>query len=169
VTQSVSDFWQQLRKLVCLFFWWNYKYHISYHSSDCEQLVLMNGTTKKVLYHQVWLFIIRYLFSVTYTGGLASGCPSSPNAVQNSQDMISTTQTGGVRCCSLDGGSCKSRTPDCSTLTFSNAEQKCSEFGMRLCTEEEFFSKICCGTGCSFDNKLVWYTQGNLFCSTELN
>ena len=109
------------------------------------------------------MYIIRYLFSVT-NGGLASGCPSVNN--QNSQDMISPTQTGAVRCCSFDGGSCESK---CSILTFSNAKQKCSEFGMRLCTEEELASKICCGTGCTFDNKLVWYTQGNLFCSTELN
>ena len=80
--------------------------------------------------------------------------------------MISTTQTGAVRCCSFDdygnGRSCKSKIPDCSTLTFSNAKKKCSEFGMRLCTEEELASNICCKTGCNFDFKLVWYTKGNL-------
>ena len=75
--------------------------------------------------------------------------------------MISTTQTGAVRCCSFDGGSCKSFTPDCTTLTFSNAKQECSEFGMRLCTEEELAGNICCGTGCGFDFELVWYTKGN--------
>ena len=121
------------------------------------------------------MYIIRYLFSVTntggytsgYTGGLASGCPNNNN--QNSQDMISTTQTGAVRCCSLDGGSCDSKTPGCSTLTFSEAQQKCSEFGMRLCTEEELASNICCKSGCGFDLELAWYTKGKLFCSTEFS
>ena len=82
--------------------------------------------------------------------------------------MISTTQTGAVRCCSFDGGSCVSETPHCSTLTFSDAKQECSDFGMRLCTEEELAGNICCGTGCSFDFELVWYTKGNLFCSKRL-
>ena len=79
--------------------------------------------------------------------------------------MTSTTQTGAVRCCSIDGASCKSEIPDCSTLTFSKAQQKCFEFGMRLCTEKELASEICCGTGCEFDYKMVWYTKGNMFCS----
>ena len=83
--------------------------------------------------------------------------------------MISPTQTGPVRCCSLDGGSCESQIPNCSKLTFSDAKQECSEFGMRLCTEEELASNICCATGCGFDAKLVWYTKGNLFRSTEFN
>ena len=124
---------------------------------------------QKVPYQQVRLYIIWYLFSVIntggytsgYTGGLASGCPNNNN--QNSQDMISTTQTGAVRCCSFDGGSCESEIPECSTLTFSNAKQECSNFGMRLCTEEELASNICCGTGCSFDIELVWYTKGNMY------
>ena len=109
-----------------------------------------------------------YLFSVTHSG-LASGCPSNPDAIQNTQDMISTTQTGAVRCCSFDGGSCESEIPECSTLTFSNAKLECSEFGMRLCTEEELAGNICCATGCSFDMELVWYTKGNMFRSTEFN
>ena len=40
---------------------------------------------------------------------------------------------------------------------------------MRLCTEEELAGNICCGTGCSFDLELVWYTKGKLFCSIEFN
>ena len=84
--------------------------------------------------------------------------------------MIFTNQTGAVRCCSYDGGSCESRIPNCNPLkTFSNAKQECSEFGMRLCSEEELASNICCGTGCGFDAKLVWYIEGNLFRSTEFN
>ena len=82
--------------------------------------------------------------------------------------MISTTQTGAVRCCSLDGGSCVSETPHCSTLTFSDAKQECSDFGMRLCTEEELAGNICCDTGCGFNLELVWYTKGNLFRSKRL-
>ena len=110
--------------------------------------------------------LATYLFSVEF-GGLASGCPkrlleSNPNDIQNSQDMISDSQTSAVRCCSLDGGSCESKIPDCSTLTFSNARRECSRFGMRLCTEEELASNICCGTGCEFDIELVWYAKGNV-------
>ena len=109
----------------------------------------------------------KYLFSVTH-GGLASGCPQNPNGFQNThEDMNSTTQTGAVRCCSYDGGSCESETIGCFTLTFSEAQQKCSEFGMRLCTEEELFTNICCSSGCSFDYELVWFRKGKLFCSTE--
>ena len=78
--------------------------------------------------------------------------------------MIYTNQTGAVRCCSLDGGSCKSETPDCSSLTFLEAQQKCINFGMRLCSEQELSSNICCNTGCYFDVELVWYTKGNMFC-----
>ena len=104
--------------------------------------------------------------SVTH-GGLASGCPRIPDAIQKTQDMISTTQTGAVRCCSFDGGSCKSKIPDCSTLTFSEAEQKCDKFGMRLCSKQELASNICCNTGCMFDLKLVWFTKGNMFCSSK--
>ena len=98
-------------------------------------------------------------------GGLTSGCPSKANGIQKTQDMISTAQIGAVRCCSFDGGSCKSKTPDCSRLTFSNANRECSQFGLRLCTKKELASNICCATGCNFDAELVWYTKGNMFCS----
>ena len=81
--------------------------------------------------------------------------------------MIFTNQTGAVRCCSYDGGSCESRIPKCNPLkTFSNAKQECSEFGMRLCSEEELASNICCYAGCGFDEELAWYTKGNMFCSS---
>ena len=103
-----------------------------------------------------------YLFSA-WSGGLWSHCQES--IIQNTEDMISTTQTAAVRCCSFDGKSCKSEIPDCVTLTFSKAQQKCSEFGMRLCTEKELDSEICCGTGCAFNTEMVWFTKGNMFCS----
>ena len=117
----------------------------------------------------VCISLSKYLFSVTH-GGLASGCPQNAIGYQNYQeDMISTTQTGNVRCCSYDGGSCESETIGCLTLTFSEAQEKCSEFGMRLCTVEELNTNICCSTGCSFDFELIWYRKGKLFCSTEFN
>ena len=37
---------------------------------------------------------------------------------------------------------------------------------MRLCSEKELSSNICCNTGCYFDRELVWYTKGNMFCSS---
>ena len=118
-------------------------------------------------YHKIDnVFLILYIlkFSVT-DGGLASGCPSKDNSIENTQDVISTNQTGAVRCCSYEGGSCKSETPDCSKLTLTKAYRKCAKFDMRLCSEQELSSNICCGTGCLFDEELVWYTTGNMFCS----
>ena len=110
----------------------------------------------------------KYLFSVTH-GGLASGCPQNSNGWQNYQeDMSSTTQTGAVRCCSYDGGSCESETIGCFTLTFSEAQQKCSEFGMRLCTVEELNTNICCSSGCSFEI-MKWYGIEKVSCSAQLN
>ena len=112
-------------------------------------------------YHKignVFLNLYNLKFSVTF--GLTSGCPSKDNSIENTQDVISTNQTGAVRCCSIDGGSCKSETPDCSTLTFVKADQKCAKIGMRLCSKQELSSNICCATGCLFDDELVWYTNG---------
>ena len=100
-----------------------------------------------------------------WSGGLAKGC----NPTGTATDLTSTTQTGGVRCCSYDGGSCESETIGCLTVTFSEAQQTCSEFGMRLCTEEELLSNVCCTSGCGFDSDMVWYRKGKLFCSTEFN
>jgi hypothetical protein len=77
--------------------------------------------------------------------------------------MVSITKERAVRCCSKDGTSCESN--PCNILTFSKAKEKCDEIGMRLCTEEELASGICCGSGCGFDKKLVWCTKGNIFCS----
>ena len=81
------------------------------------------------------------------------------------EDMTSTSPIA-VRCCSNDDcGTCESV---CSgrDATFSEAKQKCSQLGMRLCTKKELASEICCGTGCGFDNKYVWYApEGNVFRS----
>ena len=102
-----------------------------------------------------------------WSGGLAKGCNPT-----DTQDLTSTTQTGAVRCCSYDGGSYESELGlnlECLTVTFSEAQQACSEFGMRLCTEEELWSNICCTTGCGFDADMTWYRKGKLFCSTKFN
>ena len=105
--------------------------------------------------------LAAYFFSAAF-GGLASGCPRI-SGWHDSTDIFSTAQRGAVRCCSFDGGSCTSKlNTHCLTLTFSIAEWKCSKLGMRLCTEEELASNICCYTGCGFDKELVWYTKGNM-------
>ena len=105
---------------------------------------------------------ISCIFFSAAFGGLASGCPRF-SGWHDSTDIFSTTQRGAVRCCSFDGGSCTSKlNTHCLTLTFSIAEWKCSKLGMRLCTEEELASNICCYTGCGFDKELVWYTKGNM-------
>ena len=87
------------------------------------------------------------------------------------QGMTSTSPIA-VRCCSNDDcGTCKSVcpghvAPPLEFTTFSEAQQKCSDLGMRLCTKKELASKICCGTGCGIDSKYVWYApEGNVFRS----
>ena len=74
-----------------------------------------------------------------------------------------------MRCCGFDDGSChESPEVEWNTKhTYLNAKQECTELGVRLCTEEELASNICCETIC--DMELVWFKKGNLFGSTEFN
>ena len=48
-------------------------------------------------------------------------------------------------------------TSQCSgELTFTNAAAFCEDFGARLCTLDEIVALEAKGTGCSYDNELVW-------------
>ena len=72
---------------------------------------------------------------------------------------LSEYATAFTRCCSSDGSSCstESKCTDSSDLvTYAEAEAKCSTKGMRLCTEEELLSDVCCATGGQCDNYVVW-------------
>lgn len=59
----------------------------------------------------------------------------------------------GTRCCSFDGSSGDSFCDgSCHLVTFAEAEAKCAEQSMRLCTEAEVLSGVVAATGCkSYD------------------
>ena len=63
----------------------------------------------------------------------------------------------GVRCCSMDGTTCKTigKCPG-GSATHEHAVDKCAEIGMRLCTKDELLDGICCGRGGQCDNHPVW-------------
>ena len=53
-----------------------------------------------------------------------------------------------MRCCSNDGTTCKTQKGACpGESTYSEAFEKCSDIGMRLCTKTELLSEMCCKTG----------------------
>lgn len=61
------------------------------------------------------------------------------------------SHVGGLRCCNLEGSDGESFCEtNCQLFTFSEAEEKCQERGMRLCTEEEALNGVVKGTGCEF-------------------
>merc|ERR1719487_1406050 len=84
------------------------------------------------------------------------GCTrSNTKSVQPRQ--LQPTARVAVRCCSMNGRSCASSRVGCPrSQTFEQAKATCARYQMRLCTKEEMASNICCGTGCMFDNYLVW-------------
>ena len=69
-----------------------------------------------------------------------------------------------VRCCSDDGTTCDTFS-NCNRksdlVAFADAEQKCVDNGMRLCTKDELLSEICCGTGGNCDSGAVWTSTLN--------
>ena len=69
-----------------------------------------------------------------------------------------------VRCCSNDGTTCDTvsncrRRSD--LVAYADAENKCIDNGMRLCTKDELLSDICCGTGGNCDSAAVWTSTPN--------
>ena len=76
-------------------------------------------------------------------------------------DYIGTFQPNsfgaGVRCCSNDGKTCKTQKGACpGDSTYSEAFEKCSNIGMRLCTKAELLTEMCCKTGGWCDSHPVW-------------
>ena len=76
-----------------------------------------------------------------------------------------------IVCCSMDGSSCSrknqgichSGSGDSYKATWMEANQHCLDIGMQLCNSQKDIDK-CCGTGCNYDNQLVWSNieQGNI-------
>ena len=68
-----------------------------------------------------------------------------------------------IVCCSMDGSSCsrkhqgicRSGNGDSYKATWMEANQNCLDSGMQLCNSQKEIDK-CCGTGCNYDNQLVW-------------
>ena len=89
----------------------------------------------------------------------ADGCPGVGSAIATE---VSTT--GAVRCCSLDGQSCTSLTGSAcfgDSRTYDEAMQICMDAGSRLCSSRELSSGTCCSTGCNYDGKNVWISDGS--------
>merc|ERR1719210_167870 len=61
------------------------------------------------------------------------------------------SNTAAVRCCSMDGSTCKTPGSCPSGKDHSEAVTICSALNMRLCTLDELLADVCCGTGCNFD------------------
>ena len=84
-----------------------------------------------------------------------NGCPNADNKVDGSFKQKS--YHAGVRCCSANGTSCETHfnCPE-DNMSYDNAQSKCQEKGLRLCTKEELFSRVCCETGGRCDGYLTW-------------
>ena len=88
------------------------------------------------------------------------GCQSERRTPDDFEAFYQPESFGAyVRCCSYDGSSCV--TPEsCRNkrflVSYADAETKCKDLGMRLCTWDELLTDICCGTGGDCDNYLVW-------------
>merc|ERR1711981_1560890 len=73
------------------------------------------------------------------------------------------TDAAEITCCALDGsecfrtidGECRSGHNDAFKVTWQEAKAHCEAEGLRLCASQEELDK-CCGTGCQYDNQLVW-------------
>jgi len=92
------------------------------------------------------------------------GCRTSGPQVE--PQLLSPDSTAAVRCCSQYGTVCESIQLGClAERTFVQAEMVCVSRGMRLCTRAELDTDLCCGTGCGFDNQLVW-TSTQVTCTS---
>jgi len=78
---------------------------------------------------------------------------------------MKSTDTATVRCCNPN--KCKSMddSKKCfgTKLTFDQGKKLCESLGDNygLCTKEQVISKMCCGTGCGYDAKMIWIKWRN--------
>jgi len=83
------------------------------------------------------------------------GCRTSGPPVE--AQLLPADAAAAVRCCSQYGTVCESIQVGClAERTYAEAESVCTSRGMRVCTRAELDTDLCCGTGCGFDNQLVW-------------
>jgi hypothetical protein len=87
---------------------------------------------------------------------VADGCLRNGGR-QNSRTRDASNGRSSVRCCSQNGNRCESSTVGClQGVSFNQAQQACSQRGLRLCHQHELERGVCCGTGCGFDGRRVW-------------
>jgi len=95
---------------------------------------------------------------------MMDGCATAGSSPEREVVGVGDGRTASVRCCSFSGDVCDSdHLPGgCqSDKTFAEAEEICDMNGERLCTEVEIDSRLCCGTGCSFDSHQIWVSDGS--------
>jgi hypothetical protein len=113
---------------------------------------------------------------------MVQGCNNNP------RDLEPDCGLADVRCCSMDGTSCNSgsfpqtftfldglvsegtacQAGQCngvadtwchSAVSFEQAQEICAATGERLCSRAEIESDVCCGTGCSHNAHLIWFSD----------
>eukprot|EP01060_Flectonema_neradi_P021717 TRINITY_DN295_c0_g1_i3.p1 TRINITY_DN295_c0_g1~~TRINITY_DN295_c0_g1_i3.p1 ORF type:complete len:341 (+),score=64.87 TRINITY_DN295_c0_g1_i3:68-1090(+) len=92
---------------------------------------------------------------------------SIPDGSCSSQSIPAPMKSSAaVRCCSTDGSTCTSLSPNSNTclgeVSSYEAEAICTSINMRTCTRSEVASNLCCGTGCSYDHKPVWSDEDKI-------
>jgi hypothetical protein len=106
-----------------------------------------------------WIFLVALHAATMATEYryVSDGCLA--DGTYHLSQLMPITGQATVRCCSMDGTQCDSSlTGHClpKSATFAEAEASCGKAGMKLCSKIELESGVCCGTGCDYDNELVW-------------
>jgi len=76
---------------------------------------------------------------------------------------VSDERTAAIRCCSFAGDACETLDlgGGCQEeVLFASAVNECEANGMRLCTQTEIETRVCCSTGCNFDSVQIWVAPG---------
>ena len=87
------------------------------------------------------------------------GCATSAHSNALPTQTLNPLLPMAVRCCSADGAVCVSEAGGaCLPLQVPHAAaaEACAALGLRLCTAAELVSGMCCGTGCGYDERLIW-------------
>jgi len=108
--------------------------------------------------------------------GKSDGNCNSPDYPTCETTAVDVEETHAVRCCSdvnlggwMKKSGCdvwaESDVPGCNTDTYANAYQICESFNARLCTITELENDCTAGTGCDFNDDMLWSstTQANYY------
>eukprot|EP01060_Flectonema_neradi_P021719 TRINITY_DN295_c0_g1_i6.p1 TRINITY_DN295_c0_g1~~TRINITY_DN295_c0_g1_i6.p1 ORF type:complete len:711 (+),score=156.58 TRINITY_DN295_c0_g1_i6:68-2200(+) len=96
------------------------------------------------------------------------GTVAIPDGSCSSQSIPAPMKSSAaVRCCSTDGSTCTSLSPNSNTClgevsSYDEAEAICTSINMRTCTRSEVASDLCCGTGCGYNLKPVWSDEDKI-------